>query len=313
MMAKIMKGTSFGGCVRYVLNEEKAELLKLQELPNGEANEIAADFELQSQLNPKVKNIVGHIALCFSPKDERLIDDDEMMVQIAEEYMERMGISNTQYLIARHIDRDHPHCHIVYNRVDNDGRTISDKNDMFRSEKICKMLTAKHRLHFAEGKDQVNEDRLKHGDAKKYHIYNTIKGSLPMCQSWDRFERCLRLQGIEMEFKYNGNTSERQGVKFKYDGASFSGSKIDRAYSFAHLDDYFQEMQSQVNSHHQQPQATELQQVQSQESKVDEDIAGGLLSILSMPADSGGDYDEDEVEFARQQRLKKKQRKGRRM
>ncbi len=312
MMAKIMKGTAFGGCVRYVLKEEKAELLKMQGLPEGEASEIAADFELQSQLNPKVKNKVGHIALCFSPQDERLIDDDEMMVQIAEEYMERMGISNTQYLIARHIDREHPHCHIVYNRVDNDGRTISDKNDMFRSEKICKMLTAKHRLHFAQGKDQVNKDRLKHGDAKKYHIYSTIKWVLPMCKSWDSFERCLRLLNIEMEFKYNGNTSERQGVKFKYNGASFSGSKIDRAYSFSHLDDYFQKRQSQANSRHQQLQATALQQRQPQEPKVDEDIAGGVFSILSMPADNSDNCDEDEMEFARQQSLKKK-RKGRRM
>lgn len=297
MMAKIMKGSAFGGCVKYALKEEKAKLLKLKDLPNGDPNMITSDFELQSQLNPKVKNIVGHIALCFSPQDEQLIDDDKMMVQIAEEYMERMGIRNTQYLIARHIDREHPHCHIVYNRVNNDGRTISDKNDMFRSEKICKMLTAKHRLHFADGKDQVNTDRLKHGDAKKYHIYNTIKLLLPMCRSWKGFEQCLRAQGVEMEFKYNGNTSERQGVKFKYDGASFSGSKIDRAYSFAHLDNYFQERQSQV---------LEQQHSQSYESKVDENIARGVQSIFSMP--TGSDYDEDESEYARQQRLKKRRK-----
>ena len=34
----------------------------------------------------------------------------------------------------------HPHCHIVFNRVDNNGKTISYKNDRYRNEKVCKAL-----------------------------------------------------------------------------------------------------------------------------------------------------------------------------
>ena len=46
-----------------------------------------------------------------------------MMVLLAREYMEKTGIKDTQYIIARHHDQKHPHIHIVYNRVDNNGRT----------------------------------------------------------------------------------------------------------------------------------------------------------------------------------------------
>ena len=107
----------------------------------GTPEQMAEQFELQSLLNDKVKNIVGHTSLNFSPEDnERLKHDDELMLQIAHDYMKLMGIENTQYIIARHIDREHPHCHIVFNRVDNDGKTISDKNDFRRNEKVCKML-----------------------------------------------------------------------------------------------------------------------------------------------------------------------------
>ena len=38
----------------------------------------------------------------------------------------------------------HPHCHIVFNRVDNDDKMISDKNNFRRNEKVSKMLTAKY-------------------------------------------------------------------------------------------------------------------------------------------------------------------------
>ena len=115
MIGKQTKGTSFGGCVSYVLKEEKSKLLEAVGV-EGTPEQIAEQFELQSLLNDKVKNIVGHTSLNFSPEDsERLKHDDELMLQIAHDYMKLMGIENTQYIIARHIDREHPHCHIVFN------------------------------------------------------------------------------------------------------------------------------------------------------------------------------------------------------
>ena len=138
----------------------------------------------------------------------RLQNDDALMLKIAHEYMERMGIRNTQYIIARHIDREHPHCHIVFNRVDNDGKTISDKNDRYRNEKVCKMLTAKYRLHFANGKDQ----------------------------SWNELKDALATRGIDMKFKVSRTTREVQGVKFTYGGYTFPGSKISREFSYLAID-----------------------------------------------------------------------------
>lgn len=55
------------------------------------------------------------------------------MSQLVEEWMREMGIDpeNTQYIIARHFDEErHPHCHLVYNRIANDGSVISDSKVM---------------------------------------------------------------------------------------------------------------------------------------------------------------------------------------
>ncbi|MFR4025552.1 MAG: relaxase/mobilization nuclease domain-containing protein [Alistipes indistinctus] len=57
------------------------------------------------------------------------------MTQIAREYMEKMNVCDTQYILVRHTDREHPHCHLVYNRVDNRGKAIPDGNDRYRSRK----------------------------------------------------------------------------------------------------------------------------------------------------------------------------------
>ena len=156
--------------------------------------------------------------------------------KIAHDYMKLMGIVNTQFIIARHTDRDHPHCHIVYNRVDNDGCTISDKNDRYRNEKVCKMLTARYRLHFAEGKEHVNFMRLRHHDKVKYFIYHALKREVPNARSWSELRLALRKYGIDTQWKLSRTTGEMQGVKFTCDQLTFSGSKIDRQFSFLNID-----------------------------------------------------------------------------
>ena len=236
MIGKIMKGTSFSGCVCYVLKEDKSKLLEAVGV-DGTPEQMAEQFELQTLLNDKVKNTVGHISLSFSPEDgERLRTDDAFMLQIAKEYMEKMGIHNTQYIIARHTDRDHPHCHIVFNRVDNDGRTVSDKNDRYRNEKACKMLTAKYRLHFANGKDSIKEERLRPYDKAKHEVYKALKEELPNVRSWNELKDALSERGIELKFKASRTTREVQGVKFEYGGISFSGSKVNREFSYMNID-----------------------------------------------------------------------------
>lgn len=97
----------------YVLREDKSKLLEAVGM-EGTPEQMAELFELQTLLNDKVKNTVGHTSLNFSPEDgERLHHDDALMLQIAHDYMKRMGIENTQYIVTRHTDREHPHCHIV--------------------------------------------------------------------------------------------------------------------------------------------------------------------------------------------------------
>ena len=92
MIGKIVKGTSFSGCVNYVLKEDKSRLLKAVGV-YGSPEEIAEQFELQTLLNDKVKNKVGHISLSFSAEDgDRIRDDDGLMLKIAHDYMKLMEL-----------------------------------------------------------------------------------------------------------------------------------------------------------------------------------------------------------------------------
>ena len=177
------------------------------------------------------------------------------MVQTAREYMEKMGIKDTQYIIGRHFDKEHPHIHIAFNRIDNNGKTISDRNDRFRSEKICKELTVKHGLYFADGKEKVKEHRLKEPDKTKYEIYQALKVEIAQCRNWKDLLAHLKKQDIDVRFKYKGNSQAVQGIIFEKNGYLFNGSKVDRSFSYSKIDfalqqnnrEHGQQMQGTIN------------------------------------------------------------------
>ena len=235
MMAKITKGHDFGGAVRYVTQEKKdAKLLDSKGVLTTDKHSIIDSFRLQAQLRPDVKVMVGHISLDFSKEDVDKVDDN-LMRKVADDYMRRMHIQNTQYILVRHYDREHPHCHLVFNRINNDGHLISDKNDRIRSAKICKELTQKYGLHMAQGKDHVHRERLRGSDAVKYKIYDALVNAVPRCKNWKELEAALKKHDINMSIVYRGTTTDVQGVAFEKDGLHFNGSKVDRKFSFSKI------------------------------------------------------------------------------
>ena len=122
MIGKIKKGSGFKGCVNYVLGKEQAALLHADGVLTESQGDIIRSFILYAAgMNPDLKKPVGHIALSYSPVDAPKLTD-EKMIQLAREYMREMKITDTQYIIVRHQDREHPHVHIVFNRIDNSGQ-----------------------------------------------------------------------------------------------------------------------------------------------------------------------------------------------
>jgi hypothetical protein len=296
MMAKIVKRKSFKGVVNYVLDKAKqTELLAAEGVRFKSKESIIRSFIAQIELNPKVTKTVGHISLDFSSQDKDKLTNAKML-QIAKEYMTKMEISNTQYIIGRHYDKEHPHIHIIFNRVNNEGKTISDKNDRYRSEKICKELTEKHGLYFAQGKENVKTHRLKEPDKTKYEIYDALKAAVSKCRSWNELKRELQKQDIITIFKCKGNTDEVQGVMFQKIGYTFNGSKIDWQFSYSKID-------FQLNRN---DKVHGIEQAQNH-SQNQSSVLGGLFDILSP---SGTDYDPDEAEFQRQLKRKKKKKRG---
>ncbi len=229
MIAKIVQGRGFRGVVNYVLDKNNAQLLYAEGARAKDKDSI-----IQSKMNPKIARPVAHVSLDFSAQDKAKLTD-YFMVGVAQEYLKKMGYENTQYIIARHHDTDHPHVHLVINRIDNDGKRITDQNEKLRSTKVCMELTKKYGLYIALGKENVKEHRLKEPDKTKYEIYYALQSAIPKCRNWQQLQTELQNSGITIDLRKNGSTEQIPGVRFEKKGYGFNRSKIDRSCSYSKI------------------------------------------------------------------------------
>jgi len=234
-----MKAASFSRCVHYVTGKEDARTLASDGVLLTTTQDIIDSFEFQRQMNPRISKPVGHIALSFVPEDKDKLTD-EMMTKIAKEYMELMGIKDTQFLLVRHFDNGNPHCHLVYNRINNEGKTISDQNDFRRNEQVTKLLKRKYGLTFSKGKYKTKNERLRGCEKTKYEIHHLVMNTLAQATSWKDLNSHLKEEGVNMEVvmrtKGSRDMKDVQGIRFTKDGLTFKASQLKRGMTFAKMD-----------------------------------------------------------------------------
>lgn len=235
MIAKIRSGQSFAGLMDYAndIKNKKAKIIASEGVDLTSNESIVASFSLQAKSRPSLKNFVGHISLNFAPEDAPKLSE-KLMADIAKEYLRRMGIVNTQYVMDTHHDKPHPHVHIVYNRVDNDGNAITGDQGFRKSARITQALTREYGLTFGKGKKKVNRDRLKGKAAVRYRIHDAVNEALKDCRSMEALKAALSARGIGMNAVSNAE-GKTKGVVFTCDNISFAGYQIDRSMTYAKL------------------------------------------------------------------------------
>lgn len=237
MIAKIVTGKSFGGAVRYLLEKSgHARMIDSDGVELFNIRSLIDSFNFQRKARPEKTEVVGHISLAFHKDDTPRLTDG-FMTGLAREYMQRMGITDTQYIVVRHTDTEHPHLHILYNRVKYDTKLVRSHNERIRSVAVCKAMKQKYGLTFSEGKENVKIERLHNPDKVKYAVYEAVKAILPYCVSLPELAERLQDIGIETTFIHRGGDPAKgiQGITFTKENLTFKASQVDRKFSYANL------------------------------------------------------------------------------
>lgn len=243
MIAKFKNRIDFTGLVDYAndikSDEKRGRLLSYQGVCVVSNETIADSFNTHLRRldsRGRVHHIgqpVKHVSISFSPEDARLFPDNEQgdrfMAQLVDEWLRGMGIINAQYIVARHFDKAHPHCHIVYSRIALDGNVISAFNEWIRSVKVCKEIKLRHGLTFGNTTgEKINRDRLRPIQQLRFDVKSAAIAAVNSSSSWAEFQHALEAHEIEASFSINRSTLEIRGISFAKDGYKFAGSKLSK-------------------------------------------------------------------------------------
>ena len=241
MIAKITTRSDFSGIVNYANNikEKSARIISNNGVLLIDNSTIADSFQAQLRIpdtNGKLHHLskpVKHVSIAFSPEDAHRFPDseegDRFMAQLAVEWMKEMGIDpeNTQYVLARHYDKQHPHCHLVFNRIANDGSVISDSNERRRNEATCRKIKQRHKLTFGSSQSRkINPDCLRKYDAEKLAIRQLVQNCISLSRDWETFAKQLEQDGIIVTFSADEKSGKIRGISYDRNGFRISGSKL---------------------------------------------------------------------------------------
>ena len=311
MISRTSIGRSFGGVVRYQFagrkeqpSDKQAEVLVAVGVRADSAAHMSADFNRGRQLNPNLGQAVWHTSLSFNPDDAAKLDSAKMLA-VAEGYVQKMGLDKTQYAIIRHHDQpDNQHLHIIANRVGDDGQTVKDGKNFYRSKQALKELIQEHGLTPPRGlrADKQHPEQLQGAELTKHELRQALYQALATAP--DRPALLVALQAQQISAREFANKSgEVTGISFEKDGTVFKGSQLGRGYSLAGITQQLAANQAaqqvaQEQAARQRQEAVQLAQCQETERQAAQAAKGPELPAVERKWQA--EYQQYTADLARQ-------------
>ncbi|WP_027720948.1 relaxase/mobilization nuclease domain-containing protein [Maridesulfovibrio zosterae] len=237
MIAKLVKGTGFRGALDYDLGKAGASILTTN-MAEKEPRELAQEFGAIRNLRPNLKKVVCHASISLAPQES--LTDKEWR-DVTQKYIQAMGFSDCQYIATKHTDTEHPHIHIVVNRVTMKGDVVSDSNDFRKQEKLMRQLENEYDLQAVTNSKEVNSKALTKNEVEKalrtgelpirMQLQNKVKEALKAYKNLNLFIKILSANNIEVRLNRAKNGNIR-GISFALNGITMKGSSLGKGYSW---------------------------------------------------------------------------------
>ncbi|WP_407202445.1 relaxase/mobilization nuclease domain-containing protein [Citrobacter koseri] len=250
-MQKIKRGKSFAGVVQYALkpgSHHKSNPIVIGgNMLGGSALELISEFNGTKQLRPDVQKAVWHNSLRL-PDTESISNDQ--WVTIADDYMKRMGFSDTHLRCYVLHDDDGQHIHIIASRIDiAGGKLYLGKNENLISTRIISELEIAHGLTVTKTAPSITPKQQKRRKVSRNEQMLSERTGLPspketlqqildksLADTPDLLTFIKRLEEAEVSWKANiASTGKMNGFSFEYTGIAFKASQLGKSYSWANL------------------------------------------------------------------------------
>lgn len=215
-------GHSFKGALAYYLHDKRAndalpQLASSERVAWTETRNLATDDmhtaqrvmiatarqadELKARAG--VKNtgrkstkVVYAYSLSWHPDEAASLTHDDM-VRAADASLKLLGAENRQAVIVCHTDQQHPHVHVIVNRVDpEDGRMLDGKNDRFKLSDWANAYERERGRILTPRREEKRQQREQNADKAKRREYTEQKRAAAKEQEHDPKTRAAMLREL---------------------------------------------------------------------------------------------------------------------
>ena len=273
MIGSVNEGRGFRGCLSYLLNKEKGELIG-GNMIGQTPQELAKEFKLSRQLNPTIQRPVFHVSISLVNRpDYRESLSDQRWNEVAKKYLERMGFDDNQYVVVRHHDSEHDHIHMVASRGRLDGKAVNIWQSKHRTEKILRQLEQEYNLtpvlcswevqqrSQVEGQYLLQRRELEKKQQPQPDLTRTIQARIDLalsdCTTVSELTSRLQQMGVETRLRTqrDGNIN---GISYHCQELSVTGYKLGRGYTWAAIS-------SRLERNHSRQQEEEAARLEAQQ------------------------------------------------
>lgn len=225
----IAKGNSRNGtaaAIKYVLDEKKIpKILSRNDLIGNDHIEMAGEMRLFQKLNQRTKNNIMHFQISPSPEDNLT---DKQLNKVCKAFIEKMKMSDRQYLIVKHSDKPHKHAHILVNRIDANGNCYDDSFIRVKCKQVGHDVAISMNLLSAKMLEEEKKKKIK--DLKKEIKLAHQKVMKLRIKTFKEWSEKMKLHGIKImphTSKFD-DSNTIIGYRLKYKGHNLKISDIDR-------------------------------------------------------------------------------------
>lgn len=242
-MIGLAKACNGGGTLaNYVMDESKGYELDRNMLCGSTPKEMVEEMKMIQDLNQRATNKTFSIVLSPDIKDGKNLSDDELKT-ITRDYLNKLGIDTEkqQFVAFVHTEKEHKHIHIIANRVQSNGKLISDhhigKRAQWIAHEIAKekgLVSAKEKMFENIKSIEKEKSDLKDIKAEIYKKHQEVLKQNP--GSFENYIKEMNLKGLEVRPTIN-KQGQIQGFRIldKQTSNNFKASEIHRSMSGSSL------------------------------------------------------------------------------
>jgi hypothetical protein len=179
------------------------------------------EFRMMQECNTRCEN--NMVSMVISPSSEKKFTNTELQT-ILQQHLKHLKLEKNQYLATVHMSTGKPHIHVLVNRIDYEGKAVSDQFISKKSQEVSERIAKQHGLLTARDWKKINGQTFSPVKEEIKSAHHFAKNN---SRSYEQYKELMQNRGVKVVDTIN-KSGELQGFKVTHKSSdlTFKASEV---------------------------------------------------------------------------------------